>query len=65
MFNEIFARRGYSFGTRWIRNHFEKQAWYLPIDDDVYSSLNATERQNIETIKNVLENIKVLEGIGE
>ncbi|MGB1051945.1 MAG: YARHG domain-containing protein [Chitinophagales bacterium] len=61
MSNEIFARRGYSFGVRWIRNHFEKQAWYLPIDDDVYSDLNATERKNVKTLNDFVDEIEQLE----
>jgi len=61
MKNEIFARRGYSFGVRWIRNHFEKQAWYIPIDDDVYSDLNSTERKNVETLNDFIDLIEQLE----
>ena len=47
--NEIYARHGYTFNTTWIREYFESHPWYYSGGFDE-SSLNETERENIEII---------------
>lgn len=51
MRNEIFARHGYCFKRREMRDMFENQDWYIPNNTDVRSVLTPVEKKNIELIK--------------
>ncbi|MCT4580485.1 MAG: YARHG domain-containing protein [Flavobacteriales bacterium] len=50
--NTIYARHGYSFKNRKIRNIFDAYVdWYIPFSTDVSKELTAVELKNIELIK--------------
>lgn len=50
--NSIYARHGYSFKNRKIRNIFDQYVeWYIPFSVDVTSQLTPVELKNIELIK--------------
>lgn len=51
MRNEIFARHGYCFKKRNLRETFEEQEWYVPNTTDVKNILTDTERKNVSLIK--------------
>jgi hypothetical protein len=51
MRNEIYARYGYIFKSKEMRNYFTAQSWYSPRYSDVSSFLSETEKKNIELIK--------------
>ncbi len=51
MRNEIYARHGYTFRLREMRDHFEGQAWYMPISFNVSTQLTAVELKNEALIK--------------
>lgn len=51
MRNEIYARRGYAFKLKDMRNFFEDKDWYLPIYSDVRADLSDIEKQNEALIK--------------
>lgn len=51
MRNEIYARRGYIFKSKDLREYFSKQTWYIPQYEDVTSFLTPIELENIEFIK--------------
>ena len=51
MRNEIFARHGYCFKKKNMRDMFEFQDWYVPNNTDIRSSLTTIEKKNIELIK--------------
>jgi len=51
MRNEIFARHGYIFKTKEMIDYFSQQRWYRPLYSDVSSLLSATEKKNIDFIK--------------
>ncbi|MET0391513.1 MAG: YARHG domain-containing protein [Chitinophagaceae bacterium] len=51
MRNEIFARHGYCFKRKEMRQYFESEDWYVPDNVDVRSKLTAVEKKNIELIK--------------
>ncbi len=50
MRNEIYARYGYAFKNKEIRNHFELLDWYKPISIDVRDQLSDIEVDNIALI---------------
>ncbi len=50
--NEIYARHGMKFTDGDLKNHFSRQGWYHPSADNVSGKLSATEKQNLEFIKN-------------
>jgi hypothetical protein len=52
MRNEIYARHGYSFKLRDMRNLFDSQDWYIPVSTDVRNKLSAIEVKNEKLIKN-------------
>jgi hypothetical protein len=52
MRNEIYARHGYSFKLKEIRQHFDQQEWYMPVSSDVRTKLSTTEVKNEKLIKN-------------
>jgi len=51
MRNEIFARHGYCFRMKSIREQFDNQDWYIPFSTDVKNSLTDVEKKNIALIK--------------
>jgi YARHG domain len=51
MRNEIFARHGYCFNKKNLRQQFEMQEWYVPNTVDIKGFLTDTEKKNIALIK--------------
>jgi len=51
MRNEIFARHGYCFGRKELRQQFEIEDWYVPNTVDVKGYLTDVEKKNIAIIK--------------
>lgn len=51
MRNEIFARHGYCFKKKYLREQFEDKDWYIPNTVDVRNDLTDIERKNIVLIK--------------
>lgn len=48
--NEVYARRGKRFRTKWIQDHFADEDWYHPHKDFNEPTLSAVEMQNVATI---------------
>ncbi len=51
MRNEIFARHGFCFKKKHLRQQFEMQDWYVPNTVDIRGFLTDIEKKNIEMIK--------------
>ena len=51
MRNEIFARHGYCFAKKELRQQFENESWYVPNTVDIKGFLTDIEKQNIALIK--------------
>ena len=51
MRNEIFARHGYCFSRKDMRQMFENEDWYIPNTVDIKGYLTDTEKKNIALIK--------------
>ena len=51
MRNEIFARHGYCFGRKELRQQFEIEDWYVPNTVNVKGYLTDIEKKNIALIK--------------
>jgi YARHG domain len=51
MRNEIFARHGFCFKKKNLRQQFEMQEWYVPNTVDIKGFLTDIEKKNIEMIK--------------
>ena len=51
MRNEIFARHGYCFNKKELRQQFEKEEWYVPNTVDIKGYLTDIEKKNIALIK--------------
>ncbi|MGG9970786.1 YARHG domain-containing protein [Ferruginibacter sp. SUN002] len=51
MRNEIFARHGYCFKKKNLRETFEDRDWYVPHTTDVKNLLSDTEIKNVTLIK--------------
>lgn len=51
MRNEIFARHGYCFNKKALRQQFETAEWYLPNAVDVTAQLTDIEKKNIVVIR--------------
>ena len=49
MRNEIFARHGYIFGSKDMKQYFSKQSWYRPTTSNV--TLSSIEHYNVNFIK--------------
>jgi hypothetical protein len=50
--NAIYARHGYSFRNRRVRNFFDSRVdWYMPVTTDVRDKLTELEKKNIELLK--------------
>jgi len=51
MRNEIFARHGYCFKKKDLREMFEDKDWYIPNTVNVKKDLTEIEKKNIVLIK--------------
>lgn len=51
MRNEIFARHGYCFNKKHLRQQFEREDWYVPNTVDIRGFLTDIEKKNIAMIK--------------
>jgi hypothetical protein len=51
MRNEIFARHGYCFKKKDLRDYFENEDWYVPNTVNVSAELTEIEKKNIALIK--------------
>lgn len=51
MRNEIFARHGYCFSKKHLRQQFENESWYVPNTVDIRGFLTDIEKKNIALIK--------------
>ncbi|MEO5945203.1 MAG: YARHG domain-containing protein [Chitinophagaceae bacterium] len=51
MRNEIFARHGYCFERKHLRQQFENEDWYVPNTVDIKGFLTDVEKKNIALIK--------------
>ena len=51
MRNEIFARHGFCFNRKNLRQMFEMEDWYVPNTVDIRGFLTPIEKKNIELIK--------------
>lgn len=51
MRNEIFARHGYCFKRKHLRQQFETSDWYVPNTADIKGLLTDIEKKNIDLIK--------------
>ncbi|MBC8486098.1 MAG: YARHG domain-containing protein [Ignavibacteria bacterium] len=51
MRNEIYARYGYIFKTKDMKNYFNNQSWYNPVYSDVSGQLTSLEKRNVAFIK--------------
>jgi hypothetical protein len=51
MRNEIFARHGYCFKKKYLREQFEDKDWYIPNSVEVKDDLTDIEKKNIALIK--------------
>jgi hypothetical protein len=51
MRNEIFARHGYCFNKKHLRQQFEMEDWYVPNTVDIKGYLTDIEKKNIAMIK--------------
>ncbi len=51
MRNEIFARHGYCFHKKHLRQQFEAEDWYIPNTVDIKGFLTDIEKKNIALIK--------------
>lgn len=51
MRNEIFARHGYCFAKKNLRQQFEMEDWYVPNTVDIKGYLTDIEKKNIALIK--------------
>lgn len=51
MRNEIFARHGFCFTNKSLRQRFEMEDWYIPNTVDIRGFLTDIEKKNIEMIK--------------
>ena len=48
--NEVYARRGRTFGSGWLQQYFEFQPWYEPSQSKREPVLSEIEKKNVETI---------------
>jgi len=56
--NSIYARHGYSFKKRPLREYFDVQEWYIPVSNDVKAELTPIEKQNITLLLRYEKNAK-------
>jgi hypothetical protein len=50
MRNEIYARHGYSFDNKKMRQRFDTTEWYVPMGIDIRANLTDIEVQNIDLL---------------
>lgn len=48
--NSIFAKHGFSFKDKQLRNFFDNQDWYIPVSTNIESELTALEKKNISLL---------------
>ncbi len=51
MRNSIYARHGYSFKMKDMRELFDREDWYIPMNTDIRNELTAVEKKNEALIK--------------
>lgn len=51
MRNEIYARHGYSFKKKDMREYFDAQEWYMPMHTDIRTNLTEVEKKNVTLIR--------------
>lgn len=49
--NTIYARHGYTFKKKSIRQFFDPVSWYMPVSDNVDNELTPLEKDNIALLK--------------
>jgi len=49
--NTIFARHGYTFKKKSVRQFFDPVDWYVPVSEDVSADLTKLEKDNIVLLK--------------
>ncbi len=49
--NTVFARHGYSFKKKSVRQFFDQVDWYVPMSNNVDGQLSALEKENIALLK--------------
>lgn len=49
--NTIFARHGYTFKKKTLRQFFDPVAWYIPVSNNIDGQLTALEKENIALLK--------------
>ncbi len=59
-YNEIFARHGHDFKNKELKEYFNSQSWYKPVEGKTVNvgDLTELERKNMETIKARIDEIK-------
>lgn len=50
MRNSIYARHGYSFKDKNLRNYFDQQDWYIPVHASIQADLTEIEKANIKLL---------------
>lgn len=56
--NSIFARHGYAFKDKKLRQFFDQEEWYMPVFADVTKDLTELERKNIDLLSRYETNAK-------
>lgn len=56
--NLIFARHGFTFRDRKLREYFDNHSWYMPVFSDVKNELTAIEKKNIDLLLRYEQNAK-------
>lgn len=56
--NSIFARHGYTFKDRKLREYFDQIDWYMPVYGDVKNDLTEIEKKNIDLLLRYEQNAK-------
>ncbi len=51
MRNEIYARHGYCFKNKDMRNYFDGEEWYMPMTIDIRNNLSPIEKENEVLLK--------------
>lgn len=49
--NTIYARHGYAFKTKSVRQFFDQVDWYIPVINNVDTALSTLEKDNIALLK--------------
>lgn len=56
--NTIFARHGYSFKKKGVRQFFDHVEWYTPISNNVDDKLTEIEKENIKLLQRLEQHAK-------